>query len=179
MPLFGEVEYEKLFGAGCYINAKAKLYRGIKFRPGIILYMAEDTFIGDNCTILVPKLTMEKGSQICAGTVLTGSEEVILRENAVVGYNCTLLTASDTPKGYCMNDASPKELRCIKRGKIELMKGSFIGSNSVVMPAVTVWADCVVAALSYVNGDVEAIDHHPVIYRSDHEREVRNIEGNK
>ena len=173
--MIGKEIYEKDFGSGTYINATAKLYRNIAFRKGIVLFMGENTFIGDNCSILVPKLTMEKGSQICAGTVLAGRREIILHEDVCIGYNCTILSASDTPKGYCMNDASPEELRHIKEGKVEFMKGSFVGSNSVVMPGVTIWADCVVAALSYVNKDVEAIDHQPVIYRSDHEREVRNI----
>ena len=150
MPQFAEPEYEQMFGVDSYISATAKLYRGIKFRKGIILYMAENTFIGDNCVILVPKLFMERGSQICAGTILAGKDEVILEENAVCGYGCILLTSSDNPRGEFMNDASPEDKRAIKTGYIILRKNSFVGSRSLIMPSVEVGERTVIGAFSYI-----------------------------
>lgn len=154
MPQFAEPEYEQMFGAGTYVNATAKLYRGIKFRPGIVLFMEENTFIGDNCVILVPHLKMFKGSQIGAGTILAGRSEVILEENTVIGYNCTLLTATDTPRGDYMNDASPEKERMIIQGPIILRKNSFVGSNVTLMPNAEIGEASVVGAYSYIESDI-------------------------
>ena len=141
----------KSLGEGSSIGEPVKIYEGAQFRPGIVLIMEENTFIGNNCTILVPKLVMRKGSQICAGTVIAGRDEVVLNENVVVGYNCVLLTASDTPEGEFMNDASPKGKRVIRRGPIILKKNCFIGSLSLIMPNVVIEEGVVVRARSYVD----------------------------
>lgn len=150
MPQLAEPEYEQMFGIDSYLSATAKLYRGIKFRKGIILYMAENTFIGDNCVILVPKLKMEKGSQICAGTVLAGKDEVILEENAVIGYNSVILSSSDTPS-WRMNDASPLTTRKIRTGPIKLGKNSFVGSLCLIMPSVVIGENSICGAKSYID----------------------------
>lgn len=134
-----------------FIHAQATLYRHIKFEPDIYLEMDENTFIGDNCAILVPKLTMRKGSQICAGTILAGKDEVTLEENVVIGYNVVMLTAVDQPSGEFMNDASPESKRDIRRGPIILKKNSFVGSLSLIMPNVTIEEEVVVRAQSYVD----------------------------
>jgi len=155
MPQFAEPEYEQMFGVDSYLNATAKIYRGVKFRKGIVLYMGENTVIYDNCVILVPKLVMEKGSQINAGTIIAGKDEVILEENVVVSYLCLLLTASDTTSGHFMNDASPEAERKIRQGIIQLKKNVFIGSHSTIMPNVTIEEGIVVKAYSYVNDDLD------------------------
>lgn len=146
--------YVACLGPESYIGASVKLYRGIKFRPGIILTMQENTFIGDNVVVLVPKLIMEKGSQICAGTILAGRDRVVLEENAVVGYNCLLLTSSDNPRGEFMSDASPEKKRIIIRGPILLKKNSFIGSKSIIMPNVKIGERTVVGAHSYIDASL-------------------------
>ena len=151
---FPKGDYEKDFGANTYVASTAKLYRGIKFRKGIVLYMDEDTFIGDDVVVLVPKLSMHKGSQICAGTILAGRDEVNLEENAVIGYHCTILTSSDNPHGEFMNDASPEEKRAIIRGSITLGKNSFIGSKSLIMPNVEIGERTVIGAFSYIDESI-------------------------
>jgi len=138
-------------GKETIIHKTARIYPGVQFCHGLDLIMHEDTFIGNNCTILVPKLVMHSGSQICAGTVLTGKELAWLGTNVVIGYNCTLLTATDTPKGEFMNDACSKDKRDIRQGPITLRKNCFIGSQTLIMPGVTVAEGVVVRAQSYVN----------------------------
>ena len=135
----------------CSIHATAKLYRNINFRPDIELIMEENTFIMDGCTILVPKLVMRKGSQICAGTVLAGRDSTVLDENVVIGYNCLLLTSSDLPSGEFMNDVSPEERRDIKSGRIYFQPNSYLGSHSLVMPDVEIHKGIVIRAFSYID----------------------------
>ena len=127
------------------------IYEGAKFRANMLLDMEDDTFIGTNAKILVPELTMKRGSQINAGAILAGKNAVFLGENVVIGYNCVLLTASDTPKGEFMNDANPEDKRVIRRGPIILGKNCFIGSLSLIMPNVVIEEGVVVRARSYVD----------------------------
>ena len=164
-------EYDLVLGSGTYINSSAKLYRNINFRKGIVLFMDENTFIGDGCTILVPKLTMQKGSQICAGTVLAGKDEVILEENAVCGYGCILLTSSDNPRGEFMNDASPEDKRAIKTGYIILRKNSFVGSRSLIMPSVEVGERTVIGAFSYIDESIPSGHVTPKYFMTWRQRE--------
>lgn len=137
------------------IHPSARIHTGLARARDIALTMEENTFIGTYAMILVPKLTMRKGSQINAGTVLAGKDEIILEENVVVGYNCVLLTASDTSEGRFMNDASPEEDRIIKRGPIILKKNCFIGSQTLIMPNVTIGEGTVIGAQSYIDKDIE------------------------
>jgi len=145
---------KKRFNPDSNFDTSAIIYSGAKFRVDMTLIMEEDTFIGTNATILVPRLTMKKGSQINACAILTGKDEVILEENVVVGYGCILLTSSDTPEGKFMNDASPEKDRAIKRGPIELRRNCFIGSLTLIMPNVTIGENTVVGAQSFVNHDL-------------------------
>lgn len=147
------IEYEDDFIRG-FIHAEATLYSGIKFRPNIIIDLDEKTFIGNNCSILVPRLTMKKGSQINANTVLAGKDEVILEENVVIGYSSVLLTATDTIEGTLMNDASPENKRKIRRGPIIIKKNAYVGSHSLILPNVTIGEYAVVGAFSYIDKDV-------------------------
>ena len=145
-------EYDKvIFSDNSKLSSSAKLYRGIKFRRGICLVMQHSTFIGDNCVILVPSLIMESGSQINAGTILAGRDMVHLHENVVIGYQCLLLTASDSPEAEFMNDASAEDLRKIKSGPISIEENAFIGSKSIIMPDVGIAPRTVVCAMSYVD----------------------------
>lgn len=143
----------------------AKLYRGIKFRPEIKLTMEKDTFIGDNCVILVPALVMRRGSQINAGTIISGRREVVLGENVVVGYHCLLLTSTDRPSGEYMNDASPEERRNIISDRIEICANAFVASNSLIMPGVHIAKGIVVRAFSYVGKDLKSEN---MIYKDNH-----------
>lgn len=150
--------------SACYLKSEfnpeskfhdsAKIYSGAKFRPQITLIMEEDTFIGTNAVILVPKLVMKRGSQINAGAILTGKEPIVLGENVVIGYQCTLLTATDTPQGKHMSNASPETERAIRKGPIIIEKNSFIGSMTLIMPGVKVGENTVVGAQTYVDKDL-------------------------
>jgi len=147
---------KRRFNPNSNFDTSAMIYSGARFRVNMTLIMEEDTFIGTNAVILVPKLTMKKGSQINAGAIIAGKDEVVLEENVVISYSCVLLTATDSPEGKFMNDASPEKDRIIKRGPILLRRNCFIGSLSLIMPNVTIGENTVVGAQSYVAKSLEA-----------------------
>lgn len=118
------------------------------------LIMEDDTFIGTGAKILVTKLVMERGSQICSGAVLFGRKPIFLGRNVVVGYNVVMGTATDTPEGAFMNDASPEQERKIRQGPIYVALDSFIGSNAVVMPNVVIGPRSVIGSGCYIDKTV-------------------------
>jgi len=142
--------FKSQFSAESKLHPSAIIYRGAKFRPNATIIMEKNTFMG-SATILVPKLTMRRGSQIGANTVAAGRDEIILGRNTVIGYLCLLLTSTDTPVGKYMNDASPENERKIVRGAIKIGTNCFIGSQSLIMPNVTIADGVVVRAKSYID----------------------------
>jgi acetyltransferase-like isoleucine patch superfamily enzyme len=141
------------FNGKSRFHKTATIYRGAHFRPNITLQMGKNTFLG-SVVVLVPKLIMKDGSQIGAGTVLAGRDEIVLEKNVAVGYNCTMLTASDTPDSLFMNDATPESKRAVRRGPIVCKRNCFIGSNSTIMPKVTIGKFTVVGGGAYVDKNV-------------------------
>lgn len=127
-----------------------KIYDTAKVSPRTQLLISDDCSIGDYVFVSCRKLVMLKGAQVNAHTSITGSGDVVVGQDSVVAYGCRLLTATDTPKAKKMNDASPRMLRAVLEGHINIGSDCFIGSNSVIMPGVTVHDGAVVGALSYV-----------------------------
>jgi acetyltransferase-like isoleucine patch superfamily enzyme len=147
--------YSAFFNADSKIHKSAIIYDGATFRQNMTLIMDEDTFIGTYAIILVPKLVMEKGSQINAGAILTGKQPIYLGRNVVVGYGAVLITASDTSAGKYMNEASsPEDERKIIQGPIHIHDNSFIGANATIMPSVIIGPNSVIGAGCYVNKSV-------------------------
>jgi acetyltransferase-like isoleucine patch superfamily enzyme len=100
-------------------------------------------------------LTMREGSQVNAGTIITGRKNVVLGKNSVVGYGVKLFTSSDTPESVFMNDASPEEDRALKHDSIVIGENVFIGSNSIIMPGVRIGNGVCVRAQSYIDKDLD------------------------
>lgn len=98
---------------------------------------------------------MAEGSQINAGTIITGRKIVKLGKNSVIGYGAKLFTSSDSPTGVFMNDASPEKSRVIKNGSIIMEDNVFIGSNSIIMPGVKIRKGICVRAQSYIDKNLD------------------------
>ena len=146
--------FKHIFSEDSYINPDAWVYSGVKFRSAMKLDINERCFIGTDATILVPELSMGKGSQINAGAILFGKDRVILGNNVVVGYNTVLGTATDTPKGKYMNDASSLIDRNIRDGPIIILEDCFLGANVVIMPGVTIGPRTVIGSGCYIDKNI-------------------------
>lgn len=163
---------KKIFHEDSHIDPDAWVYSGAKFRSGMKLDIGERCFIGTNTTILVPELVMEQGSQINAGAILFGKDRITLCENVVIGYNAVLCTATDTPRGKYMNDASSLVDRNIRDGPIHILKDSFIGANVVLMPGVTIGPRTVIGSECYIDKNIGPnLIIHPTIQYDVRKRE--------
>jgi len=132
-----------------------KIYPTAVISPRTDLIMNKDTFIGDFCLIACSRLTMLRGSQINAHSIVEGRGNVLIGEDAVVGYNVLLLTSTDSPQAEKMNDASPESKRKIITADIEIRDDAYIGSHTIIMPGVVVGRGAVVGAFTYLDKSIE------------------------
>jgi len=86
-------------------------------------------------------LVLEKGTDIGAFCYIQAEEGVKISESAQLGSHCSVYSVS-TIDG--------------RRGKVIIGRNARIGSHSVIMPGVTIGANAVVGAMSFVNRDLPA-----------------------
>ena len=97
------------------------------------------------------------GEQSCIHpfSAVVGSGGLDMGDRAVVTYGCIILTSSADLRAPA-SSVVPREERASHEGRIRLGDESFIGSNAVVAPGVTVGDAAVVAAGAYCDEDVPA-----------------------
>ena len=87
------------------------------------------------------KLVLGKGTDIGAFSYIQAKEGVEIREFAQLGSHCSVYSVSTIDN---------------KRGKVVIGRNARVGSHSVIMPGVTIGANTVVGAMSFVNRDLPA-----------------------
>ena len=87
------------------------------------------------------KLFLEKYTDIGAFTYIQAQEGVEIKKFAQLGSHCSVYSVSTIDK---------------KRGKVVIGRNARVGSHSVIMPGVTIGANTVVGAMSFVNRDLPA-----------------------
>lgn len=111
--------------------------------------------IGDFCFVYAKQKTvLGDYSAIHSGTCIVGSGELIMGRASVITYNCTIVSEYPNTTARMSTRVSREEKDNVL-GTIEIGDECFIGSNSVIMPDVKIGDGAVVAALSYVDEDVE------------------------
>lgn len=109
-----------------------------------------DSFTMINCS---GGVTVDERSVIHAGSHIVGGGGADVGARSVVTYNAVLVTGYPDPSGS-MSSLVPKADVRQCEGRIVLEDETFVGSNAVVMPGVTLREGAVVAAGSYVDSDV-------------------------
>lgn len=82
-----------------------------------------------------------ENTQIGSFTVIDAQKGVKIEDEVKVGWSCTIISYSSIDK---------------KEGMVLLRKNCKVGSNSVIMPGITVGKNAVVGANSFVNQDIPA-----------------------
>lgn len=87
---------------------------------------------------------------------LTGTGTANIGDYVGIASGVRIFTATNIhEKAWSMSAAAPKKIQNVKEGHVEIKDFAFIGSNSVVMPDVTIGEGAVIGALSLVLKDVE------------------------
>jgi len=84
---------------------------------------------------------------------ILGGGKCVIGDHCGVAQGARIITGTERITGY-MSAASPMELRDSMRGQITIGRLTFIGSNSVIMPNVTIHDGGVVGAGAVVTKDV-------------------------
>lgn len=92
-------------------------------------------------------------SCIHSGTRIVGGGELHVGRAVAITYNCVLVTSVPEYSSHMSTCVPPSE-KDVRSGPVRIEDEAFVGSNSVVMPGVTVGEGAVVGALSYVDHDV-------------------------
>jgi acetyltransferase-like isoleucine patch superfamily enzyme len=86
-------------------------------------------------------LRLGQNTQIGSFTVIDAKENVEIEDDVKIGFGCIILSYSSIDE---------------KGGRVALKKNCKIGSNTVIMPGVTVGENSCVGANSFVNKDIPA-----------------------
>jgi acetyltransferase-like isoleucine patch superfamily enzyme len=86
-------------------------------------------------------LRLGDNTEIGSFSVIDAQEGVDIGDDVKIGFGCHILSYSS--------------IDC-KAGPVQLKKGCKVGSNSVVMPNVTIGENAIIGANSFVNQDVPA-----------------------
>lgn len=139
----------KRFGENVLISKKCSIYGAENISVG------NNVRIDDFC-ILSGNINIGNYVHISAYSALYGSMGIKIADYCGISSRCTLLSASDDFSGeFMINPTVPKEFTNVTGGLIKLEKFVQIGVNSVVMPKITLKEGSVVAAMSFVNENLD------------------------
>ncbi len=139
----------KSFGEHVLISKKASIYSPGKMEIG------NHVRIDDFC-ILSGEIKLGNYIHLSAFTALYGRFGIEMLDYSGVSPNCMIFSASDDFGGdYMINPMIPKEFTNVSGGKVLISKHVQIGAACVLMPAITIGEGSVVAAMSFVNKNLE------------------------
>lgn len=122
----------------------------------LLMFGAEigrNLFLDTDVYIKSPKsLRIGNDVVISSYTVITASGEVEIEDSVMIGYGCKILSQNH----IIPSDLSvPIRFSGHSKNKVVIKKGSWIASNVIIMPGVTVGEGAVIGAGSIVTKDVE------------------------
>lgn len=93
---------------------------------------------------------------IASFTSISGGGELVMEDFSGLSSGCRIITGSDDFKGGGFgNPTLSEEFRNVKIGKIHIGKFAIVGTNSVLLPDVTIGEGATVSAGSVVTKDLE------------------------
>ncbi len=102
------------------------------------------------------KITIGNYVHIASFTSISGGGELIMGDFSGLSSGCRIITGSDDFKGDGFgNPTIAEEFRNVKIGKIYIGKFSIVGTNSVILPDVSIGEGATVSAGSIVTKDLE------------------------
>ena len=135
----------KSVGDFVFISKKCSIY-GYK-----TISIGSHVRIDDFC-ILSGEITIGNYVHISAYSALYGGGGIIIEDFCGISPRCTLLSASDDFSGeHMISPMVPKEITAVKREKIHMKKYSQLGTNTTILPGVSIETGTVTGACSLVN----------------------------
>ena len=160
------------------IGKNIKISKSCIFFNAHLISMGNNVRIDANTVITASKEPVIFGSfiHIGVGCYINGSYGLELKDFSGLSSGVRLFTSSDDYSGEFMtNPTVPSELTNPYNSRVVISKYVNIGSNSVIMPGVTIEEGSVVGALSLVNKSLKSWGVYfgsPVIRLNDRNKNV-------
>jgi galactoside O-acetyltransferase len=101
-------------------------------------------------------ITIGRNVHIAPFVSITGGGELVMGDYSVLACGARILTGTDTHHGgKRMSSTLPLTQRNVVRGKVEIRKDAFVGTNVVVHPNVTIGEGAIIGSNSLVLEDVD------------------------
>ena len=100
-------------------------------------------------------VTVGEGTHICSFSHINiGGGEVIIGRHVGIASGAKIIAGTNRAEGLSMSAASPKEMQIVERSRTVLHDYSYVGTNAVIMPGVTLGEGAVVGAGAVATKDV-------------------------
>lgn len=139
-----------------YLGANVKIYDLAKLVNEEVIEIGEGTQIDDFVLINGGRgIVLGRFNHICSFVTIIGGGELITGDYVGVAAGCRIITGSHQyVHGTRMTSRVPHEQQEILVGRVVLEKDVFLGSNSIVLPNVTIGEGAIISAGCLVNRDV-------------------------
>lgn len=140
----------KSLGSNILISKKASIYGANNISIG------SNVRIDDFC-LLTGSITLGNYIHISAySSLVAGSAGILLEDFSGLSSKCSIFAVSDDYSGeYLTNPMVPDEYKNIIGKKVTLKKHTIIGSNSIILPGVTIGEGASVGAHSLILKDLD------------------------
>ncbi|NVZ69437.1 acyltransferase [Pseudomonas costantinii] len=139
-----------------------KLGKNVKISDKASIYNCDRISIGDNTRIddfcmISGAVTLGRNVHIAVFSNVAGGElGVTMDDFSGLAYGCQLFSQSDDYSGKTLtNPTVPSEYKIEAKSPIHIGRHVIIGTNSIVLPGVTVADGCSVGAMSMVTKSTE------------------------
>jgi galactoside O-acetyltransferase len=125
------------------------------------IYGAGNMVIGSNVRIddfclLSGEICLGNNIHISAFSALYGKGGIEMQDYTGLSPRCTVFSATDDFSGdYMIGPMTDSRFTNVREGRVVIMKYSQIGSNCVILPAVTIGVGVAVGAMSLVTRDLD------------------------
>lgn len=140
----------KSYGKNVLISRKASIYNPNQLQIG-------DCVRIDDFCILTGDIKIGSYVHLSAFSALYGKYGIEMEDFTGLSPRCTIFSASDDFGGNFLISPMTNEIHNnIKKGKVLIKSHSQLGTNTVVLPDVTIWEGVAVGALSLVKSDLDS-----------------------
>ena len=127
------------------------IHNGLNFKIDDFSQIDDFVFINAGKMCAIGKFT-----HISSFTSIIGGGEFILEDFSGLSAGCRIITGTDDfSGGFLSNPTIPAKYKNVILGKVHIMKHVIIGTNSIILPGVTVGEGATVGAGCVVNKDLE------------------------
>jgi acetyltransferase-like isoleucine patch superfamily enzyme len=140
-----------------FIGPNVKIYEQAKLIKPELIQIGEGTQIDDFCFMYAGEgISIGRFNHICSFVSVIGGGKFITEDYVGVSAGCRIITGTQHyGDGKRMVPVVSPEQQEVIRGTVILKKDSFLGSNAIVYPGVTVGEGAIIGAGSVVTKDVE------------------------